>query len=232
MVLSALSKRDRKLLFVGTEDWAFLTHRLPMARAAQAAGWEIHVATRVETRGEEIRSLGYILHPLRWHRRSLSPLAILRETLELRALYRREAFTVIHQNALKPIVVGSLAATGCGLPTVNSIAGLGYLFTSRHWRARVLSAGMTIALRRLLNRPTSVAVVQNPDDRDASAVDRRQGRSGSHSYQVPVSILRRFAPVPNLMVPLGSPLSAGCWTTKACELWSQPIVCCVNVASI
>ena len=36
-----------RLLYVVTEDWAFLLHRLPMARAARAAGYEVHVATNV-----------------------------------------------------------------------------------------------------------------------------------------------------------------------------------------
>jgi len=34
-----------RLLYVVTEDWFFLSHRLPMAHAAQAAGFEVHVAT-------------------------------------------------------------------------------------------------------------------------------------------------------------------------------------------
>ena len=36
-----------RLLYVVTEDWYFLSHRLPMARAARDAGFEVHVATRV-----------------------------------------------------------------------------------------------------------------------------------------------------------------------------------------
>jgi hypothetical protein len=35
-----------RILYVVTEDWYLLSHRLPMARAAKAAGYEVHVATR------------------------------------------------------------------------------------------------------------------------------------------------------------------------------------------
>ena len=35
------------LLYLVTEDWYFLSHRLPMALAAQQAGYQVHVATRV-----------------------------------------------------------------------------------------------------------------------------------------------------------------------------------------
>jgi len=33
-----------KLLYLVTEDWYFYSHRLPMARAAQAAGFDVVVA--------------------------------------------------------------------------------------------------------------------------------------------------------------------------------------------
>ena len=32
-----------RLLYVVSEDWYFLAHRLPMARAARDAGYEVHV---------------------------------------------------------------------------------------------------------------------------------------------------------------------------------------------
>ena len=39
------------LAYVVTEDWYFLSHRLPMARAAQRAGYEVHVITHVDEDG-------------------------------------------------------------------------------------------------------------------------------------------------------------------------------------
>ncbi len=40
-----------KLLFLVTEDWYFWSHRLPVARAARDAGFEIVVAARVRDHG-------------------------------------------------------------------------------------------------------------------------------------------------------------------------------------
>ena len=34
----------RKILYLVSEDWYFVSHRLPMARAAKRAGYEVHVA--------------------------------------------------------------------------------------------------------------------------------------------------------------------------------------------
>ena len=48
-----------RLLYVVTEDWYFLSHRLPMARAARAAGFEVHVATRIPEGRDAIEAEGF-----------------------------------------------------------------------------------------------------------------------------------------------------------------------------
>src|SRR5437762_3095232 len=53
-----------KLLFLVTEDWYFWSHRLPVARAARDAGFDVVVATRVQAHGERIRGEGFRLCPL------------------------------------------------------------------------------------------------------------------------------------------------------------------------
>src|SRR4029077_16068689 len=58
-----------KLLFLVTEDWYFWSHRLPVARAARDAGFDVVVATRVGVHGERIRAEGFRLCPLAWRRR-------------------------------------------------------------------------------------------------------------------------------------------------------------------
>ncbi len=48
-----------RILYVVTEDWYFLSHRLPMARAAKAAGYEVHVATRLNSGKAAIEAEGF-----------------------------------------------------------------------------------------------------------------------------------------------------------------------------
>src|ERR1700745_1985679 len=52
--MDAGAPRAPRLIYVVTEDWYFLSPRLPMARAARAAGFEVHVATRVDRHGDAI----------------------------------------------------------------------------------------------------------------------------------------------------------------------------------
>src|SRR5262249_61988991 len=48
-----------RVIYLVTEDWYFISHRLPMARAARNAGFEVHVATRVDRHGAAIEAEGF-----------------------------------------------------------------------------------------------------------------------------------------------------------------------------
>ncbi len=155
------------LLYLVSEDWYFVSHRLPMARAAQAAGFEVHVATRVDKHGDSIRAEGFTLHPVAWRRGSLNPFRLLATVREIRALYRRLRPDLVHHVALVPSVLGSIAALGLPMAKLNAFAGLGFAFTSATAKARAIRAVAAPLLRCLLNRPATAVLVQNPDDREA-----------------------------------------------------------------
>jgi glycosyltransferase involved in cell wall biosynthesis len=156
-----------KLIYLVTEDWYFWSHRLPMARAAKAAGFEVAVATRVGEHGERIRAEGFALHPLRWRRGNIGPLASLAAIVEIARLYRRERPRLVHHVALKPAVLGSVAAWLAGVPAVvNAVTGMGFLASSPSPLARRLRAPAGLLLARLIERASSRVIVQNADDRE------------------------------------------------------------------
>jgi glycosyltransferase involved in cell wall biosynthesis len=158
--------RRPRLLFLVTEDWYFWAHRRLLARAARDAGYEIVVATRVGAMGSRIAAEGFRLEPLGWVRGSRNPLRLVGETVAVGRLYRRLRPDLVHHVSLKPVVVGSLAALSCpGARMVNALTGLGYTFTSRRPSARLLAALLAPLLRLLLNRPRSIALLENEDDR-------------------------------------------------------------------
>ncbi len=154
-----------RLLYVVTEDWYFLSHRLPMARAARDAGFEVHVATRVADGRAAIEAEGFRLHHVDFARGRIAPLAALRSIVALRHLRREIAPQVAHHVAVQATVLGSLAALGQTGARINALTGFGYAFTANNFKARLLRVVIGTLLRLLINRPNSVALVQNPDDR-------------------------------------------------------------------
>lgn len=160
-----MSTSRPKLLFLVTEDWYFCSHRLPLARAAQTAGYDIVVATRVGAHGEAIAVEGFKLIPIGLRRRSQNPLRELTAIAEVAGIFRRERPDIVHHIALKPVLYGSIAARIARVPTVvNVLAGMGFIFASKTLKARLLQPFVVRAFRLLLNAGRSLLILQNPDD--------------------------------------------------------------------
>ena len=158
--------RDKPvILYLVTEDWYFWSHRLPIARAARDAGWEVLVATRVGNHGTPIEREGFRLIPIKMRRRSLAPWREIATIAELIRIYRRERPDLVHQVAMKPVLYGSFAALVAGVPAVvNALAGMGYVFTSSAAKARLLRPLIKTGFRWLLDRANARLILQNPDD--------------------------------------------------------------------
>jgi len=180
-----------RLLFIVTEDWAFLRHRLPMARAAMDMGLEVAVATRVSVHADAIRALGITVFHTPVERAGLSPVGDLRYLVALICLLRRFRPHLIHNVAAKPILYGTLAAriAARGAVVVNAFTGLGILFTDgdggRSLKSRALGGVLMGMLRRLCGHKQVHMLVQNADDRDFLAA-RGIGRAG-HMHLIPGS---------------------------------------------
>ena len=153
-----------RILYVVTEDWYFLSHRLPMARAAKAAGFEVHVATRVKDGLAGIDKEGFVVHALSWSRGSLSLGDGLSAVRELRRLFHSVQPDIVHNVSIKPVVLGSVASLGLPPAIVNSLTGVGSLFIGEARVNGLARRVVRFALKRLLRRDKSWTVVQNPDD--------------------------------------------------------------------
>lgn len=162
-----------KLLYFITEDWYFCSHRLPLALAAQGAGYDVAVVTHVNAHGEAIRRAGIRLIPFNLSRRGMNVLSELAMLARLALLYREEKPDLVHHVAMKPVLYGSLAAKLTGVPyVVNALAGMGYVFTSDVPMARLLRPVIGKAFRVLLNSSRSRLILQNQDD-CAMFIDKR-----------------------------------------------------------
>jgi glycosyltransferase involved in cell wall biosynthesis len=153
-----------KLIFLTTEDWYFHLHRLPQARAALAAGFEVVVACRVQDHCAAIEAEGIRVIPLGWRRGSLNPLAILAAIWEIWRVYSREKPTIVHHVALKAILLGTIAARLAKVPVIiEGFTGLGSLFLSHHLKISLLRLAVFPLLRGALNSPRVTAIVENAD---------------------------------------------------------------------
>jgi glycosyltransferase involved in cell wall biosynthesis len=163
-----VTKGPPKLLFLVTEDWYFWSHRLPMARAARDAGFEVAVATRVAAHGERIRAEGFTLLAFPWRRGDKTPWRALRTIAEIRRLVRTVQPDLVHAVSVMPVVYGGLALLWTRRPAlVASLTGMGHALESARFSARLLRLPIRAVLWALLRRPHTAFIVQNQDHRRA-----------------------------------------------------------------
>ena len=202
-----------RILFVVTEDWYFVSHRLALAVAAQAAGFEVVVATRVGRHGEAIRATGIRLVPFGLARSYGNPL---REILALVRLYRRERPDIVHHVALKPIVYGAVAAWLARVPAqVNAVVGLGWLFTSTKGVMRLIRPAARWILASLLRMRGSLTIVQNPDDRALLV--------RSHLPESRIRLIRGAGVDTTVFAPAPEPAGPVCIVLAARMLWDKGV---------
>ena len=154
-----------KLLFVATEDWFFASHFLPMARAAAEMGLDVAVIARERRHRAALEAVGARLIPLEAERRSLSPLALLRQVVALKRLIEAERPDILHCIALKPIALAGLAGKIAGVDRrVYALTGLGFL-GAREGRAAALARfAARLWLREAIDGPRTRFLFENPDD--------------------------------------------------------------------
>jgi glycosyltransferase involved in cell wall biosynthesis len=154
-------------MFVVNAAWFFLSHRLPLARAAMAVGFDVHLASDAESDADraQVLSTGIEFHEFGVARSGVNPLRELNSLRDLRRIMQTVRPDVVHNVSAKAIVYGTQAAHDCGSRgIVNAISGFGYAYTSGP-RRRLLRGLMDRAYARSF-RPDNVRViVQNLEDR-------------------------------------------------------------------
>lgn len=145
----------------------FVSHRLPIAVAAQAAGYEVHIASASGDGIEQFTAMGFTHHIVPFARSGQNPWQELKTLYSLVSLFNTLKPTLVHLITIKPVLYGGLAARWAGISAVvSAVSGLGTVFLANSWLAR-LRRGMVASLYRAAFKQKRLAVIfQNPDDRD------------------------------------------------------------------
>lgn len=161
-----MTRANKRLLYVINHMEWFWSHRLPLAQAAQKAGWEVHVAADGAAQDSKLAALGFTGHDLPRASGGLAPLALLRIIAALYTLYARLRPDCVHAITIKYVFMAGLAARlRPGLKIVHTIAGLGFLFSGESVKAQLLRLAVAPFLRLALDHQNAQVIVQNPDDR-------------------------------------------------------------------
>lgn len=154
----------KKLFIVVNVDWFFLSHRLPVALAAQKAGWDVTIVTADTGKLKDIEAAGLKTINLPMSRSGMNLKEELGTLLFLLKLYRREKPDVVHHVGMKTILWGTLAARFAKVKgVVNAISGLGGFFAEDN--TSIMAKVVPMVLRFSHDRKNLLCIFQNNEDK-------------------------------------------------------------------
>ncbi|MDX7952281.1 glycosyltransferase family 4 protein [Lichenihabitans sp. Uapishka_5] len=161
------SPGPRRLLFVITEDWFFVSHFLVLAEAARDQGFavSVHLRNNDPRHVARIAAAGIRVIASDYDRATAGRRGDLRQIARFAALFRTERPDVVHIVSLRVVVLAGLAARLTGVPArVHALTGMGLLGAARGLRARLTQRGLGALLRHALGGRGAGFVFENRDD--------------------------------------------------------------------
>jgi len=156
----------KKIVYLVNVDWFFISHRLPLARAARDAGAEVIVAAGDTGKGASLEKEGVRFVPLPFSRQGTSIFQELSTVHSVFSFLKRTKPDLLHTVSIKPVLYGSLLSRFFNAwPVVNAISGLGYVF-SKEKKASLLRRAVSRFYKTALGNPNSITIFQNPSDRE------------------------------------------------------------------
>lgn len=154
----------RKLLYIVNHSEFFISHRLPLARAAKQSGYEVHIATSDTIGVEQIKAEFEHVHLLPLNASAISLKDDIRLFMSLFSLFVKIHPTQVHCITLKAIIWGGLAGLLAGVPRmIFAVSGLGHYFGPEDGNGMMRTLIKHMVKCSTAN-PLSQIIVQNDSD--------------------------------------------------------------------
>ncbi len=161
---------EKKILINLTEDWFFVSHFLGRAVEARKAGYEICISCNETNKRKMIENNKIKFFSLALDRRSINPLYEFIILLKYCYLFYKIKPDIVHNVGQKPIIYGSFAAKFLNIKSViNAPIGMGFVFSSNSFKAKLLKPILLFLFRISLNKhhgknKRNRVIFENSDD--------------------------------------------------------------------
>jgi glycosyltransferase involved in cell wall biosynthesis len=150
-----------------SEDFYFLSHRKDLLIGLRELGFKFSLATNLEAQSAKVLETGIPVYPVNLHRKSLSPLSVIRGAFRYRRIIEVSRPEILFAVALKPILAATICRfLGARQPILCAFAGLGGAFAGNARNVAIAAArwGMERVFKPLLNHERCYCLFQNFDD--------------------------------------------------------------------
>ena len=191
-----------RFLFFAPTDWNLYNFRLPLIHAVHAQGHEVTLVSPPGPYSHCFEEAGLPWTPFPLDRSGMNPICEAATLSRLTRLYQRALPDVVHHFTYKCVLHGSVAARFLGIKRiVNSITGLGHMFTDQGFRTRTIRPFVKALSRMAL--PCTQVIFQNPEDFNTFVNKGLASRESSCLIRGSGVNVERFSPVQE---PPGKPI--------------------------
>jgi glycosyltransferase involved in cell wall biosynthesis len=203
--------RNNLVVIAYNTCWYVYNFRLPLIRSLIARGWRVTVVAPRDEYTDRVVAAGTAHRHIKLESKGMNPFRELQTIRRFSAAYRELRPAVALHYTIKPDIYGSIAARALGIPVINTITGLGTMFSGgpKELLARIL-------YRRAFSR-ANLVFFQNADDR-ALFLERRLVREGQTALLPGSGVdTERFSPRPRGEGPFTFLLAARLLRAKGVE---------------
>ncbi|WP_010522389.1 glycosyltransferase family 4 protein [Aquimarina agarivorans] len=152
----------RNILIIVNTDWFFLLHRIPIVNSFRVDDVNIIIAAHDTGKSKEIRKLGFEFINIDFDRKGINLAAEIKVFIQIFKIYKKFKPIIVYQVTIKPIIYGLLIAKFFKVKAINTICGLGYVFSNEN---KIILRGVVVALYRIaFNNLDSHIFFENKDD--------------------------------------------------------------------
>jgi glycosyltransferase involved in cell wall biosynthesis len=159
--------KKKKLLILVNYLSFFLSHRLPIAEASLAKGFDVFIGYG-ELRGADPKLLekkGFKVNFVPMQPGGINFFKDLKTIYYIWSLFKKINPDIIHLVTIKPYLYGGLISRLTGVPSlVSAVSGLGSLFISKNLKSRFLRLLLYPLYKLAFNHTNQKIIVQNKDD--------------------------------------------------------------------
>ena len=160
-------KKKIKLLILINDLSFFLSHRLPIAEASKAKGFEVIIGYG-ELRGADTQLLekkGFKIKFVPMYRGSINLLKNIKTFFYIWNFFKKERPDIVHLVTIKPYLYGGIISRLTSVPClVSAVSGLGSLFIREDLKSRFLRLLIYPIYRLAFNHSNQKVIFQNSDD--------------------------------------------------------------------
>jgi len=160
-------KKNKKILFLVNYLSFFLSHRLPVAEALLAKGFEVFIGYG-ELRGADPKLLeqrGFKVDFIPMQPGGLNLLKDLKTLYYIWVFFKRVEPDIVHLITIKPYLYGGIISRLCGVRgLITAVSGLGTLFVNKDLKSKLIRLLLYPIYKLAFNHLNQKVIVQNKDD--------------------------------------------------------------------